>query len=93
MAILPSLDPTTYKGLDEYLKTRKELGQTDKRSPFFKNLPDVVINIPKKKETSPMQGVPKQRRVLGIPEPLLFGLLGVVALGSVIYLSMRKKIK
>lgn len=93
MAILPSLNPTTYKGLDEYLKTRKELGQTDKRSPFFKNLPDVVINIPKKKETSPMQGVPKPRRVLGIPEPLFFSLLGGAALVGVIYLSVRGKEK
>ena len=93
MAILPSLDPSTYGKLDAYLKERKGLSETEKRSPFFKNLEDVVIKIPKNKQTSPVQEPPKPRRVLGIPEPLLFGLLGVVALGGVIYLSMRKKLK
>lgn len=89
MAILPSLDPTTYGKLDAYLKERKELSEAEKSSPFFKNLPDVVINIPKKKQTSPVQEPPKPRKVLGIPEPLFFGLLGIVAIGGVIYLSKR----
>jgi len=93
MAILPSLDPSTYGKLDAYIKEQKGFSETEKRSPFFKNLEDIVIKIPKKKQTSPVQEPPKPRNVLGIPESLFFGILGVVALGGVIYLSMRKKIK
>jgi len=58
--------------------------------PIYKELPEVVV-VGRRKQPTPVPTKPVQPRVLGIPEPIFYGLVGMLALGGLIYVSIKTK--
>jgi hypothetical protein len=58
--------------------------------PVYKELPEVIV-VGKRRQPPPAPTKPAQPRVLGLPEPVFFGLVGVIALGGLIYLTIKNK--
>ena len=72
--------------------TAKAITEVSKRGPNYKELEEVVVTGVRrpKPAADPMPMPHKRRRIMGMDEPVFYSILGLAALGGMIYV-LRKK--